>query len=172
MGSFCPKYTRFEVEKYRGVIFHGTEQWFKIWINPDLVASKMAWGIGWTFIRALKSLKNCTLMDSFCRKHTTCFSYKILEELCVMTLKRDAKFKGKLTCGVKNDVRNFVNFHASSQKSENLHFNGLVLSNAYNILDGKVHDTEEWYKTWRKIDLRFGRWHKEFGKFSSDPSKV
>ena len=82
-------------------------------------------------------------MDSFCRKHTTCFSYKILEELCVMTLKRDAKFKGKLTCGVKNDVRNFVNFHASSQKSENLHFNGLVLSNTYNILDGKVHDTEE-----------------------------
>ena len=26
MGSFCPKYTRFEPEKYRGVIFHWTEQ--------------------------------------------------------------------------------------------------------------------------------------------------
>ena len=26
MGSFCPKYTRFEVEKYRGVIFHDIEQ--------------------------------------------------------------------------------------------------------------------------------------------------
>ena len=25
-GSFCPKYIRFELKKYRGVIFHGTEQ--------------------------------------------------------------------------------------------------------------------------------------------------
>ena len=69
MGYFCPKYMRFELKKYRGVIFHDTEQWCKIWINPDLVVSKMAWGIGWTFIRALKSLKNCTLMGSFFPKH-------------------------------------------------------------------------------------------------------
>ena len=69
MGYFCPKYMRFELKKYRGVIFHDIEQWCKIWINPDLVVSKMAWGIGWTFIRALKSLKNCTLMGSFCQKH-------------------------------------------------------------------------------------------------------
>ena len=26
MGSFCPKYIRFELEKYRGVIFHDTDQ--------------------------------------------------------------------------------------------------------------------------------------------------
>ena len=25
MGCFCPKYTRFELQKYRGVIFHNTE---------------------------------------------------------------------------------------------------------------------------------------------------
>ena len=70
MGYFCPKYMRFELKKYRGVIFHDTEQWCKIWINPDLVVSRMAWGIGWTFIRALKCLrKNYTLMGSFCPKH-------------------------------------------------------------------------------------------------------
>ena len=38
-----------------------------------------------------------------------------------MTLKGDAKLKGKLTHGVKNNIRNSVNFHASDQKSENLH---------------------------------------------------
>ena len=70
MGSFCPKYTRFELQKYRGVIFHETEQWCQIWINPDLVVSKLARGIEWTFIRALKSLKNCILMGSFCPHHT------------------------------------------------------------------------------------------------------
>ena len=36
-----------------------------------------------------------------------------------MTLKSDAKFKEKLTCGFKYDMRNLVNFHPSTQKSEN-----------------------------------------------------
>ena len=31
-----------------------------------------------------------------------------------MTLKGDTKFKGKLTCGLKNDTRNLVNFDTSS----------------------------------------------------------
>ena len=55
-----------------------------------------------------------------------------------MTLKGDAKFKGKMTRGFKNDIRNLVNFHASSWKSENLHFVGLLLSKAYKVLDEKV----------------------------------
>ena len=45
-----------------------------------------------------------------------------------MTLEGDAKLKGKLTCGLKNVVRNLINFHASSCKSEHMHVNGLVLS--------------------------------------------
>ena len=36
-----------------------------------------------------------------------------------MTLKYYAKFKEKLTCGFKYDIRNFVNFHPTTQKSEN-----------------------------------------------------
>ena len=55
-----------------------------------------------------------------------------------MTLKCDAIFKESLTGGLKNDIRNFVNFHASSRKSENLHFYGLFLSKAYKVLDEKV----------------------------------
>ena len=54
----------------------------------------------------------------------------------VMTLKGDAKFKGKLTRGWKNDIRNLVYFHASSQQS--LHFDGLLLSKAHKTLDEKV----------------------------------
>ena len=55
-----------------------------------------------------------------------------------MTLKGDAKLKGKLTRGLKNDIRNLVNFHVSSRKYENLHFDGLLLSKAYKVLDEKV----------------------------------
>ena len=55
-----------------------------------------------------------------------------------MTQKGDAQFKGKLTCGLKNDIRNLVNFRATSRKSENLHFDRLLLSKAYKVLDEKV----------------------------------
>ena len=44
-----------------------------------------------------------------------------------MTLKSDAKFEEKLTLGSKNDMRNSVNFNDSSGKSENLHFDVLLL---------------------------------------------
>ena len=57
-----------------------------------------------------------------------------------MTLKDDAKFKGKLICGLKNDIRNLVNFHASSQKSQNLHFDWILFSKAYKDLDEKVQN--------------------------------
>ena len=55
-----------------------------------------------------------------------------------MTLKVDANCKEKLTRGLKNDITNFVNFHASSRKSENLHFDGFLLSKAYKVSDEKV----------------------------------
>ena len=32
-----------------------------------------------------------------------------------MTLKNDAKFKEKLTCGFKYDMRNLVNFHPTTE---------------------------------------------------------
>ena len=51
----------------------------------------------------------------------------------------DAEFKGKLTRGLKNDKRYLVHFHASSQKSEILHFDGLLLSKPHKDLDKKVH---------------------------------
>ena len=41
-----------------------------------------------------------------------------------MTLKSDAKFKEKLTCGFKYDMRNLLNFHPSTQKSENFFLMG------------------------------------------------
>ena len=55
-----------------------------------------------------------------------------------MTLKVDALFKEKLTAGLKNDIRNLVNFYTSSRKSENLHSGELVFSKAYEVLDEKV----------------------------------
>ena len=55
-----------------------------------------------------------------------------------MTLKSDAKFKGKLTLGFKYDMKNLVNFNASSGKTENLHFDVLLLSITYKVSAKKV----------------------------------
>ena len=43
-----------------------------------------------------------------------------------MTPKDDTKFKGKLTRGLKNDIRNLVTFRTRSQTFENLHFDGFL----------------------------------------------
>ena len=55
-----------------------------------------------------------------------------------MTLKGNAKFKVKLICASKNNIRNLVNFHVNSPNSENLNFYGLLLSKACKDLDEKV----------------------------------
>ena len=65
-----------------------------------------------------------------------------------MTLKGVEKFKEKLSCGLKNDIRYLVNFHASSRKSENLHFDRILFFKAYKDVHEKnkrfmSHDTEK-----------------------------
>ena len=55
-----------------------------------------------------------------------------------MVLKGDAKRRGRLAPDLKNDIKNLVNLHVSSQKSGNLHFDGFLLSKSYKDLDKKV----------------------------------
>ena len=44
-------------------------------------------------------------------------SLKFIGELCVMTMKNDTKLEEELTCQFKIDMRNFMNFYLSTQKS-------------------------------------------------------
>ena len=55
-----------------------------------------------------------------------------------MALKGDAIFKEKSSGGLKNYIRNLVNFYAISRNFEHFQFDGLVLSRAYKVLDEKV----------------------------------
>ena len=43
-----------------------------------------------------------------------------------MTLKGDAKFEKKVTCGLENDMRNMTNFHQSTLTSQNWGFDGIL----------------------------------------------
>ena len=43
-----------------------------------------------------------------------------------MTLKSDAKFEEKLTCRLKNDLRNLAIFYRSTRNSQNWDFDGIL----------------------------------------------
>ena len=91
MGSFCPEYI--VLKKYRGVIFHDTEQCCKIWINHDLAVSNIAWGIEWTFDKNNQMSEKLYFDGLFLSKGYVS-ARKFQKELCVMTL-ADVKFKRK-----------------------------------------------------------------------------
>ena len=67
------------------------------------------------------------------------FQLENFKGLCIITLKDDAKFKRNLNRGLKNDIKNLVDLHASGLKSGNFHFDGLLLSIAYEELDEEGH---------------------------------
>ena len=103
------------------------------------------------------------MIGSFCPKHII---FQL--ENFIMTLKCDAKFKWKLTCGLKGDTRNLVNFHASSRKSEKLHFDGLLLPKTDENLDEEVQKSyvslhrrimQSLKKNWRLVPkMTLGLW--------------
>ena len=67
-----------------------------------------------------------------------------------MAMKDGPKFKGKLILFLKKEIRYLVKFHANSQKSENLHFVGIILSKAYIDLNEKAQKSYvSWH--WRVI---------------------
>ena len=66
------------------------------------------------------------------------FQIKNFRGIMCQDTKGYAKFKGKLIFGLKNDLRNLIDFHVNSRKSGNVHFDGLLLSKAYKDLDEEV----------------------------------
>ena len=92
---------------------------------------------------------------------------KSTEELCVITLKNDAKFEGELICSLKNDVGNLADFDITLEICTLMIF----FWSKYTMFELKKyrgvipHYTEDRCKRWRKNDSWFHKWHKEFGEF-------
>ena len=97
--------------RYRGVIFHETEEWYKIWRGIDLSFENWHWEFDKFWPENSKVSKTFILMGSFWTKYILFELKRSTEELSFMTLKSDAKFEEKLTCGLENDMGNLANFH-------------------------------------------------------------
>ena len=52
MGCFWAKYIIFELRKYRGVIFDGARDWYKVWRKTDMCFQKLHEEFGKFSLRA------------------------------------------------------------------------------------------------------------------------
>ena len=117
----CARYLMSDLKQYRGVIFHDTEGWCKIWRKTDLRFGKWHEEYGKFSPEQLKVSKLGYWCDPLIQSRKS-MSLKSTEELCVMTMKNDAKFEEELTCQFKIDMRNLVNFVLSTWKSQRFSF--------------------------------------------------
>ena len=115
IGSLWSKYIMFEPQKNRGVIFHDTEELCKFWKKTDLWFEKWHEKFGKFSPEHLKVSKLGLWWDPFVQSRKV-MTLKFTEELCVMAVKNNAKFKEELTCHFKTDMRNLTNFDLSTRK--------------------------------------------------------
>ena len=118
---YCAKYLMFDLKKYRGVIFHNTEGWCKIWRKTDLWFGKWHEEYGKFSPEVFKVSKLGFWWDLLIQRRKS-MSLKSTGELCVMTMKNDAKFEEEVTRHFKIDMRNLMNFDSSTSKSQKFSF--------------------------------------------------
>ena len=132
MGFFWQKCLMFEWKEYRGVIFNDTEEWWKIWRKTDLWFGKWHEKFGKFSPEHSKVSKLGLWWDPFIQSRK-CMSLKFTEELCIMTMKNDAKIEEELTSCFKTDKRNLTNLTRALESLKNLQFNGLLGTKVYNV---------------------------------------
>ena len=80
------------------------------------------------FWQALENLESLHFGGFLSNKVYNGWAKKIVGEFCLMVLKIDATFEGKLTCAFKNDMRNLANFHQSMFESLKI---GILMGSFY-----------------------------------------
>ena len=157
ISSLCTKHVTFDLKKYRGVIFHETEEWCKVWRKTELWLWKWYEEYGEFSPEHLKVSQLGFWKDPFIqsRKFT---SLKSAEELCVMTMKNKLIFEKRSTCHFKFDMRNVTNCDPNTQKSRKLVLQRAPFEQNILIFGLKKYrrvtfdSTENWGKIWRRID--------------------
>ena len=103
MGSFWTKYIKLELKKYRGAKLHGTEEWCKIWRKTDLWFRECHAEFCKFLPEHLRILKLGLWLDPFIQSRKS-MRLKVIEELCIMTMKNYAKFEEESTYRFKTDT--------------------------------------------------------------------
>ena len=144
IGSYCAKYLKFDLKKYRGVIFHDNEEWCKIWRKTDLWFGKWNEEYGKSSPEYFKISKLGVWWGPLIQSRKR-MSLKFTKELCVMTMKNDAKFEEESICRFKIDMRNWQILTRALESLKHFHFNVLLLSKLYIVWAKKVQRS---YLSW------------------------
>ena len=128
MSFFWAKYILFELKKYRGIIFHETEEWCKIWRRIDLLFQNWHKEFDKILPEHSKASKIVILMSSFWAKYIL-FELKKYRRIFFHDTEEWCKIwiiTGLLR--LENDMRNFAKFPQSTCKCQNWNFDKIFLS--------------------------------------------
>ena len=156
IGSFWAKYILFELQKYRGVIFHDTEELCKFWRKTDLWFEKRLEKFGKISTEHLKRSKLGLWWDPFIQSRKG-MTLKFTEELCVMTMKKNTKFEKELTCHFKTDMRNLRILTPALENLKKLVFNWLLWPKYIMFQLRKVQRSYVWWH-WRLMQNLKKKW--------------
>ena len=109
IGSLWPKYILFELQKYRGGIFHDTEKLYKFWRKTAQWFEKRHEKLGKFSPGHLKVSKLELWWDPFVQSRKG-MNLKFTEELCVMTMNNNAKFWRDIDFSFQNWHEEFNKF--------------------------------------------------------------
>ena len=134
IGLFCAKRITFDLKKYRGIIFHDTEESCNIWRTNDLWFGKWYEELGKFSPEHLKVSKLGLRWDPFVQSWE-CMSLKFTWELCVMAMKNNANLKRNWLVSSKltRVWRIWWVLPRALEHLKNVHFNELLLTKVYNV---------------------------------------
>ena len=115
IGPFCAKYIIFDLKKYRGVIFHDTEESCKIWRKTDLWFGKWHEEFGKFSPEHSKVSKLGLWWDPFIQS-TKCMSLKFTEEVMFHDNEEWYKLWRGIDMLFQNWYEELLNFDQSTQK--------------------------------------------------------
>ena len=150
MGSFWAKYILFELKKYRGVIFHETEEGYKIWrgINSSFQHWHKEFDKIWP--EPSKISKIFILLGSFWAKYIF-FELKKYRGIIFHETEKRYKIWRGIDLSFRNTKAIYQNLTQALESLRNYHFNGLLLSKVYILWTKKVQRNNfSW--NWREIE--------------------
>ena len=176
MGSFWAKHIFFELKKYSGVIFHQTEEGYKIWRGIDLSFQNWHKEFDKFWPEHSKVSKIFILMGSFWAKYIL-FELKKYRGVIFHDIEEWCKIWRKTDLLLRKWHEEFGKFSPEHSKVSKLELWGDSFVQTRKCMSLKFTvelclDNEEWYKNWRGTDLSFQNWHEELHKFWPKQSKV
>ena len=121
----------FQQKHFTEIIFQDTERRWKV---KGKLSPSWKNDIRSLVMPPIESLKICFLKGFFCPEHIKFYMKKYRGAMC-HEIEGWCSVCSKISWWFEKDIRNFIDFDASSRKSKNVLFDRLLLSRGYKFLD-------------------------------------